>query len=111
MISKLTHDNHAAGNLHNGATVWHCRTCASWWCSEPTRDKDTWRLVQLPELKIGAAPWQQVGSEYLVAGPDPSVCPECGTTMTGQATPATPSAIPVEDVVEHGLVMSRLGQN
>lgn len=62
--------------------LWTCAHCERWWLSQRV-SSSSWRLVklaafsQLP-LELGHAP------AWLVSGPDPSVCPECGTTMVVQ---------------------------
>ncbi|MBK8900815.1 MAG: hypothetical protein IPM53_06525 [Anaerolineaceae bacterium] len=70
--------------------LWTCAHCERWWLSQWLAPEN-WRLVKLTAvsklpLEMSHAP------AWHVSGPDPSVCPECGATMTlqeqGQQQPA-----------------------
>ncbi|MEM7335260.1 MAG: hypothetical protein AAF490_24495 [Chloroflexota bacterium] len=72
-------------NLHE--TLWNCSDCDSWYLCHTTERADTWRLFRLSSvesihLDIGKAP------VWLVCGPDPSVCPQCGMTLKMYRTKA-----------------------
>jgi len=66
--------------------LWCCDYCTLWWICQPTTESNVWRLFRLskfpnPSLEIGKCPvWK-------VSGPDASVCPECGSTMSKLSLP------------------------
>jgi hypothetical protein len=73
--------------------LWICDSCDTWWGSEPTAAPATWRLYRLAEpaaTRLGE--WRHHCPSWLVAGPDPSVCPECGLKMAKRPLPVPAGA-------------------
>lgn len=58
------------------AMLWYCDKCNLWWVSEPTDLSHTWVLIRLSE-PISDPLWKTRCPAWAVAGPEPSVCPEC----------------------------------
>lgn len=65
---------------HHTALLWYCDNCNLWWVSEPTGHPYTWLLIRLSE-PISDPLWKNRCPAWVVAGPQPSVCPECLAKM------------------------------
>ena len=66
--------------------LWHCRPCTLWWLSEETEIPSTWRLIRLTEIE-NTADLLTKAPAWLVSGPSPSICPECGQEMIKHSVP------------------------
>jgi hypothetical protein len=71
--------------VQTAIALWVCDGCTLWWISQETEAPQTWRLVPLAEPD--SPRWSSMPSAWIVAGPDPSVCPQCGTSMSEHALP------------------------
>lgn len=63
---------------------WRCDRCGTRFASERIAEPQTWRLHRLKEAVTPSGYWQSDHPTWKVAGPDPSVCPECMGRMTKQ---------------------------
>lgn len=62
--------------------LWTCDHCQVWWISQAAEAPQTWRLFRLD--KVDSPKWVSMPPAWKVTGPDPSICPECGTMMSEQ---------------------------
>jgi len=60
--------------------IWDCDNNHRW-LSIPGPEKDTWHLEQLHESTTGTYMKLDPRTKWLVAGPDPSICPMCAMRM------------------------------
>ncbi|MEM8857045.1 MAG: hypothetical protein AAGD96_01905 [Chloroflexota bacterium] len=60
--------------------IWICENDHCW-LSKPGPEKDTWHLEQLHPPTTGTNMQWDPPSKWLVAGPDPSICPMCAMRM------------------------------
>jgi hypothetical protein len=65
--------------------LWVCDGCTLWWISQAAEEPQTWRLFPLAEPD--SPRWSSMPPAWKVTGPDPSVCPQCGTRMSEHALP------------------------
>ena len=76
-------DRYESDEVHVREVLWCCRGCNLWWISQPAGAAQTWRLVPLIEL-VDLPRQMNRPPAWQVYGPDPSVCPECGSQMARQ---------------------------
>lgn len=61
--------------------LWYCHICKAWWSSQPAEAPETWLLARMVALIPRPVEPLDQHPVWTVAGPDPSVCPECGSKM------------------------------
>ena len=59
------------------ASLWKCRRCGSWWCSQMTR-KPTRLLIDLPISTLELYGWENFRGWRLGGIPSVATCPVCG---------------------------------
>jgi hypothetical protein len=79
----MSSDSYELNDVGTKEVLWCCNRCNVWWISQPMGAFQTWRLIPLVEL-ADVPSQRNRPPAWQVCGPDPSVCPECGMTMSRQ---------------------------
>lgn len=69
-----------------GTALWYCKQCDIWWGSQRAEEPETRCLFRLHQPLLNPLLWPDESPTWKIAGPDPSVCPHCGTTMLERNT-------------------------
>lgn len=84
--------NRQNANLKLLTALWLCHRCDAHWASEETAQPYTWRLFRLAERPLKAF-FDGRAPTWLVSGPDPSLCPDCGIRMAESSLPSEGAGI------------------
>lgn len=69
-----------------GTALWCCQQCSIWWGSQLAEEPETWSLFRLHKPLTNPLLWPDEAPAWKIAGPDPSVCPQCGAVMMKRET-------------------------